>query len=67
MKKANADGVSERGWFGPMIVVAAQQNGLQWEYKLRFHTSGAEDLYKDGDWIPRVNLKASSEAQPREP
>jgi hypothetical protein len=65
MQKANADGGFERGWFGPMIVVAAQQNGLQWEYKLRFHTS--EDLYNDGDWIPRVNLRASSEDQSREP
>ncbi len=67
MKKLKLGGGYESGWFGPMIIVAAQLNGPRWEYKLRFHTSAEEALYKDGAWIPRDDLKISSHEQPKEP
>ena len=70
MKKARPGGGYERGWFGPMIIVAAQQQGPHWEYRLRFHTNAEEDLYKDGAWIPKKDLKVAAfqpEPQPQEP
>ncbi|KAF7506053.1 hypothetical protein GJ744_012300 [Endocarpon pusillum] len=58
MKKAKPVGGYEPGWFGPMIVVAAQQRGALWEYQLRFHTE--EALYRDGAWIPKKDLSIST-------
>ena len=67
MKKAKPDGSYERGWFGPMIIIASQQQGVQWEYQLRFHTSAEVALYQDGAWIPKSDLSAASKASAQEP
>jgi hypothetical protein len=67
MRKPKAEGGYERGWFGPMVIVAAQLRGTNWEYQLRFHTSAADALYQDGAWIPRNDLTASSQAPFQEP
>lgn len=67
MKKEKPDGGYERGWFGPMIITKARQEGVSWEYQVRFHTKPEGELYNDGAWIPRNNLKAAAQAEPREP
>jgi hypothetical protein len=67
MKKARPGGGNELGWFGPMIIVASQQQGAQWEYQLRFHTNAEDVLYQDGAWIPKGKLSAASQAPSREP
>jgi hypothetical protein len=67
MKKANPGGGFERGWFGPMIIIASQQQGVQWEYQLRFHTNAEDALYQGGAWIPKNDLSAASKAPSQEP